>query len=59
MRRPTPWVAPAFALKAVLGEMAEEGLLAGQRAVPRVLEQRGFQFLHPALGAAVAAAVER
>ncbi|MFJ6674233.1 TIGR01777 family oxidoreductase [Actinosynnema sp. NPDC091369] len=59
LHRPTPWVAPAFALKAVLGEMAEEGLLAGQRAVPRVLEQRGFQFLHPALGAAVAAAVER
>ncbi|TQM80380.1 hypothetical protein FHX81_2709 [Saccharothrix saharensis] len=59
LRRPTPWVAPTFALKAVLGEMAEEGLLAGQRAVPRVLEQRGLQFLHPALGAAVAAAVER
>lgn len=58
LRRPTPWVAPAFALKAVLGEVAEEGLLSGQRAVPRVLEQRGFQFLHPALGAAVAAAVE-
>lgn len=59
LHRPTPWVAPAFALKAVLGEVAEEGLLAGQRAVPRVLEQRGFRFLHPALGAAVAAAVER
>ncbi|XVS66031.1 TIGR01777 family oxidoreductase [Actinosynnema sp. CA-299493] len=58
LHRPTPWVAPAFALKAVLGEVAEEGLLAGQRAVPRVLEQRGFQFAHPALGAAVAAAVE-
>ena len=59
LHRPTPWVAPAFALKAVLGELAEDALLAGQRAVPRVLEQRGFQFLHPALGAAVAAAVER
>jgi uncharacterized protein (TIGR01777 family) len=59
LHRPTPWVAPAFVLKAVLGDVAEEGLLAGQRAVPRVLEQRGFQFLHPALGAAVAAAVER
>ncbi|WP_158840491.1 TIGR01777 family oxidoreductase [Saccharothrix deserti] len=58
LHRPTPWVAPAFALKAVLGDIAEEGLLAGQRAIPRVLEQRGFQFLHPALGAAVAAAVE-
>lgn len=57
LRRPAPWAVPAFALKAVLGEMAEEGLLAGQRAVPRVLERHGFQFLHPALGSAVAAAV--
>lgn len=59
LHRPTPWVAPAFALKAVLGQMAEEGLLSGQRAVPRALEQHGFQFQHPALGAAVAAAVDR
>ncbi|WP_447006317.1 TIGR01777 family oxidoreductase [Saccharothrix isguenensis] len=57
LHRPTPWIAPPFVLKAVLGDLAEEGLLSGQRAVPRVLEQRGFQFLHPALGAAVAAAV--
>ncbi|MEU7531726.1 TIGR01777 family oxidoreductase [Saccharothrix sp. NPDC042600] len=54
--RPTPWVVPAFALKLVLGEIAEEGVLAGQRAVPKVLERHGFHFLHPALGAAVAAA---
>ncbi|RKT53258.1 TIGR01777 family oxidoreductase [Saccharothrix australiensis] len=57
LHRPTPWVVPAFALRAVLGEIAEEGVLAGQRAVPKVLERNGFQFLHPALGAAVAAAV--
>lgn len=57
LHRPTPWVVPGFALKAILGELAEEGILAGQRAVPRKLEQHGFQFLHPALGAAVAAAV--
>jgi uncharacterized protein (TIGR01777 family) len=57
LHRPTPWVVPGFALKAVLGELAEEGILAGQRAIPRKLEQHGFQFLHPALGAAVAAAV--
>lgn len=56
LRRPTPWVVPPFALKLVLGELAEEGVLAGQRAMPRVLERHGFQFLHPALGAAVAAA---
>jgi uncharacterized protein (TIGR01777 family) len=57
LRRPAPWVVPGFVLKAVLGEIAEEGVLAGQRAVPKVLERNGFHFLHPALGAAVAAAV--
>jgi uncharacterized protein len=57
VHRPTPWVAPAFVLKAALGEIAEEGLLSGQRAVPKVLERHGFHFLHPNLGAAVAAAV--
>lgn len=57
LHRPTPWVVPGFALKVVLGEIAEEGVLAGQRAVPKVLERNGFHFLHPALGAAVSAAV--
>ncbi|GAA1301246.1 TIGR01777 family oxidoreductase [Saccharothrix xinjiangensis] len=59
LHRPTPWVAPPFALKLVLGELAEEGILAGQRAVPRVLERHGFTFLHPALGGALATAVSR
>ncbi len=59
LHRPTPWVAPGFVLKAVLGEIAEEGILVGQRAVPKALERNGFHFLHPALGAAVAAAVNR
>ncbi|MFT7837341.1 TIGR01777 family oxidoreductase [Saccharothrix sp. BKS2] len=59
LNRPAPWVAPPFALKLALGQLAEEGLLAGQRAVPRVLEQHGFQFLHPALGGAVATAAHK
>ncbi|PRY34062.1 TIGR01777 family oxidoreductase [Umezawaea tangerina] len=57
LHRPTPWVVPGFVLKAALGELAEEGVLVGQRAVPKALERNGFQFLHPALGAAVSAAV--
>ncbi|GAA1345304.1 TIGR01777 family oxidoreductase [Saccharothrix algeriensis] len=59
LHRPTPWVVPAFALRAVLGEIAGEGVLAGQRAVPKALERSGFRFLHPNLGAAVAAALHR
>jgi uncharacterized protein (TIGR01777 family) len=57
LRRPAPWIVPGFALKAVLGDIAEEGVLTGQRAVPKALEHSGFQFLHPALGAALTAAV--
>ncbi|MBW4721692.1 TIGR01777 family oxidoreductase [Saccharothrix obliqua] len=57
LHRPAPWVVPGFALRAVLGEIAGEGVLAGQRAVPKVLERHGFHFQHPALGAAVAVAV--
>ena len=56
--RPAPWVVPAFALRLVLGEFADEGALAGQRAVPRVLERHGFTFAHPSLGAALTAATQ-
>ncbi len=54
LRRPALIKAPAFALRAVFGEMAEELLLGGQRVVPRRLVTAGFQFrfsqLGPALG---------
>jgi uncharacterized protein (TIGR01777 family) len=53
--RPTPWLVPGFALKAVLGEFATEGVLVGQRAVPRALERAGFTFRHPTLEDALAA----
>jgi hypothetical protein len=53
LRRPTLFPAPAFALKLVLGEMAEALLLASQRVVPRRLLSSGFSFgdlqLEPAL----------
>jgi uncharacterized protein len=56
--RPAPWVVPGFALRVVLGELAEE-VLTGQRAVPRVLEQLGFQFTHRSVRAALDAALGR
>jgi uncharacterized protein (TIGR01777 family) len=52
--RPTPWVIPGFALKALLGEFADEGVLHGQRAMPRALERAGFTFRHESLGDAIA-----
>jgi uncharacterized protein (TIGR01777 family) len=44
LHRPAFMPAPAFALRLLLGEMADGLLLAGQRAVPRSAEQGGFTF---------------
>ena len=43
LSRPTLLPAPAFVLRAVLGEMSEL-LLGGQRAVPTRLLEAGFSF---------------
>lgn len=55
LHRPTPWVVPSFALRAVLGEVADELVLTGPRAVPTVLQQYGYLFRHPSLSDALAA----
>lgn len=59
INRPTPLVVPGFALRTVLGEFADEGLLGGQRAIPAVLERAGFQFHHHTIGEALAYATAR
>lgn len=55
MHRKAPWHVPAFVLQAVLGEMADEAVLSGQRAVPAALRRAGFRFRHETLGQALAA----
>jgi uncharacterized protein (TIGR01777 family) len=59
LNRPTPWVLPGFALRRLLGEFAEEGLLWGQRAIPAALERAGFQFHHNTIGEALSYATAR
>ncbi len=54
LKRPTPMSVPGFALRTLVGEFADEGLLAGQRAIPAVLERAGFGFHHKTVGAALA-----
>ena len=54
LNRPTPLMVPGFALKTLLGEFAEEGLLGGQRAIPAVLERAGYEFRHNTVGEALA-----
>lgn len=56
LHRPAFMRAPAAALKLAFSpEMAEEMLLAGQRALPAKLEAAGYQFRHPELDAALEA----
>lgn len=54
VNRPTPFVVPGFALRAALGQFADEGVLGGQRAIPAALERAGFQFHHNTIGEALA-----
>ena len=51
--RPTIFPLPAFAAKSVFGEMAEELLLMGQRALPARLIDVGFTFELPELDTAL------
>lgn len=44
LHRPALIPAPAFALRAIFGEMADETLIAGQRVVGRRAEADGFRF---------------
>lgn len=49
LKRPAILPAPAFALRLVAGELADEGLLASARVVPKTLLDSGFQFRFPEL----------
>jgi uncharacterized protein (TIGR01777 family) len=52
LRRPSLFPAPSFALRTVLGEMANM-LLNGQRAVPQRLVEAGYVFRYPEAGPAL------
>jgi uncharacterized protein len=54
LNRPARVLVPGFAARAVFGEFADEGLLAGQRALPVVLERSGFDFHHTTVAEALA-----
>ena len=52
LHRPTFLPAPAFLIRAVLGEFGS-ALLNGQRVIPSRLQEAGFVFQFPTLGAAL------
>jgi uncharacterized protein (TIGR01777 family) len=53
LNRPTPLSIPAIAPKFFLGEMADEMILHGQRAVPQKALNQGFAFQYPDLESAL------
>lgn len=53
LSRPALLAAPAFALRLLLGEMADEMLLSGARVEPQRLLRSGFRFRHPELEGAL------
>jgi hypothetical protein len=57
LRRPAIVPAPAAMLRLVFGEMADEALLASQRALPSKLIHAGFRFTYPKVEDALAAAL--
>jgi uncharacterized protein len=52
LHRPAVATVPAFAVRLMYGELADEVLLAGQRVFPHALEHAGFSFEYPHLEAA-------
>jgi NAD dependent epimerase/dehydratase family enzyme len=50
---------PAFALRAVFGEMADEMLLNGQRVVPARATAEGFTFAYPTIDSSLAHSLDR
>lgn len=55
--RPTFFSLPAFAARAAFGQMGEEMLLGGQRALPRQLLDAGFEFVAPTIDVGLARAL--
>ena len=53
LHRPTLARMPAFAARLLFGQMADELLLRGVRAAPKVLEKAGYEFRYPQLEGAL------
>lgn len=57
LRRPTVFPLPAFAVRAMLGEMGEALLLDSARVVPGKLQAAGYRFAYPELQGGLRAAL--
>jgi uncharacterized protein (TIGR01777 family) len=59
MHRPSWLPVPGFALRVIVGEMANDALLLGHRILPKRAQELGYVFRHPRIDEALASAVGR
>jgi uncharacterized protein len=59
LSRPTIFPLPAFAARLILGQMADELLLASQRVEPRRIQAAGYEFQQPDLRPALQAILRK
>ena len=59
LHRPTIFPVPGFAIRALFGEMGDNVLLRGRRALPARLLDTGFEFSHPEIDDGMRAALAR
>ena len=57
LQRPTAFPMPGFLAKLIVGEMADEALLVGQRVKPAKFLDAGFSYEHPDLESALRSAI--
>ncbi len=53
LKRPSGFPVPAFLLRLLFGEMAEETILSSQRVLPAALIKAGFKFQYPEIESAL------
>jgi uncharacterized protein len=58
LHRPSVFPTPAFGVRLVLGEFADEGALASQRVIPESLTEAGYLFQHADIRSALEWAAE-
>lgn len=58
LHRPAVMAMPAFVLRLLLGEVADELLLTGQKVIPEKITRHGYQFHYPNLSNAIANIVQ-
>lgn len=59
LHRPAFFPMPAFAARLMLGEMADNLILASARVLPRKLESAGYDFLHPEISSCLRDTLQR